>query len=367
MNRVNRILSIALVAQLAIAALVFVPRILPASAESAPLFGAIQAQDIQSLKIQNSEGKTVELAWQGETWIVPSAAGYPADVAKIDAFLGQLVGLTTNPLVTRTGDSHERLQVADDDFASRIDFTLADGSSHTLYIGSSASGGSHVRAGGRDEVYLARDLFSYEASAEVTGWIDAVYFAVAEDQMFGLTLQNANGTFEFEKPDPASAQWTLNGLAADEQFNPNNLTTLLTRLASLRMIEPLGKEDKPEYGLDDPGAVITIVADDGSGGRKTITLTIGAKQTPAEEGGQATYVMKSSESEYYVRANDFSVEDFVTRTREDFLQPPPTPTPTPEVSATPELTTTLVITGTPEITATPPVTPALTVTPQATP
>jgi hypothetical protein len=42
-----------------------------------------------------------------------------------------------------------------------------------------------------------------------------------------------------------------------------------------------------------------------------------------------SYVVSSSESPYYVRVADYTVENFVERVRDDFLELPPTPTPEP--------------------------------------
>jgi hypothetical protein len=154
----------------------------------------------------------------------------------------------------------------------------------------------------------------------------------------------------------------MKGLAAGEEFNANNLTTLLTRLSSLNMTRPLGKQAKPEYGLDKPSAVITVMAKDDADGDKTYTLRIGAKETPAVSNGQAAqnsaYVAISSESSYYAQIADYGVEDFVTRTRNDFLNLPPTPMATPglaptESALTPVGPVTPTLETTPTLTATP--------------
>jgi len=243
--------------------------------------------------------------------------------------------------------------VADDDFVRRLDFTLADSSSRTLFIGSTGAGGAaHVRAGGQAEVYQARDLYSYDAAANVVNWIDPVYFTVAQDKVVSLTLQNSSGAFEFEKD--SGGNWTMKGLKSGEEFNADNLTTLVGRLASLQMTKPLGKQAKPEYGLEQPGAVITVTVKDDAGASQTSTLRIGAK-----DAADNSYVVSSSGSSYIVRVAGFNVEDFVTRIRQDFLKQA-TPTPTP--AATLDVTPALEITPTPEITPTAQVTPTLPIT-----
>ncbi|HET7087489.1 MAG TPA: DUF4340 domain-containing protein [Anaerolineae bacterium] len=347
MNRINRILFGLLAAQIVLAVLVFLPRFVPTSAESAPLFGSLTPADVTAIRILDETGNRVDLVKRGDVWTVAETDDFPADPSRIDSFLTKVAGLKTNLLVTRTSASHKRLKVADDDFARRVDLTQADGSTATLFIGSASGGGTHVRAGGQDEAYLTPDLSSFDANTNVNGWIDTTYLSVPQDKVTSLKLENANGTLEFEKD--ASGNWTLKDLAAGEVFNPNNLTTLLTRLSSLAMIRPLGKADKPEYGLDKPAAVVTVTADDDSGGTKTTVLRVGAKDDESD-----SYVVISSESPYYVRMAGFSLEDFVTRTRQDFLQAQPTPEATvaPEITATPEVPPTLEIAPTVEATPT---------------
>lgn len=327
MNRLNRILSITLAVQVVIVAIVFLPRLFPLNAGSEPLFGAIKTEDITSLALQDNEGKKIELAKHGDAWVVPASDDFPADNGKVTGFLDKLMALRTNPLIARTDASYKRLQVGDDSFLRRVDFTLADGSAHTLFLGTT-SGGSNVRVGGQGEVYLASGLSSYDADTTFTTWITPTYLSIPQDQISALTIQNANGTIAFAKD--VSGTWAMQGLASGEVFAVNNLTTDLTRLASLSLSRPLGKQAKPEYGMDPPLATVSITAKDDAGSEKTYTLLIGAKDE-----SDNTYVIKSSESEYYVRAPFYTVDDFANRSRAAFLSPTPTPTSTPEATATP--------------------------------
>jgi len=61
---------------------------------------------------------------------------------------------------------------------------------------------------------------------------------------------------------------------------------------------------------------------DDEGKVESLTLRVGA-----QSGEDNSYVVISSESPYYARAAGYSVEDYLEKTREDFLEPPPTPTP----------------------------------------
>ncbi len=372
MNRRNRILAGALVIQLIIAVLVFLPAVAPSNVPSVPLFGDLKESDIVGVTVQDNSGNSIELANQNGAWVLPKSDNYPASADKIGTFLKKIVGFTTNPLVTRTSNSHARLQVADTTFVRKVDLKLADGTTRTLFVGSASSGSAtYVRLGGHDEVYLARSFNSYEAGADATTWIDPVYLSVPQDKIVTATLQNANGTFEFEKG--AATVWTLKGLSSSEKPNTEAMGTLLSRLNSIQMLKPLGKEAKPEYGIDKPGAVVTAVVSD-TGGLKTYTLRVGAKDA------SGNYTIISSESPYYVQVASFNVDQFVTETRNQFLAvptPAPTGAPTgiipPAIEATPIATATLPITSTiaptstEPLTTTPPLTATLPITTTATP
>jgi hypothetical protein len=348
MNRRNRILIGLLAVQVIVAAIVFVPRLLPSQSAAAPLLGTLQAADVAGLAIQEKSGTRVELTKKDGAWVLPAGDDYPASSEKIAAFIDQLIGLKTDPLVTRTAGSHQRLQVADADYVRKIDLTLADGGVTTLLLGSASGSATHIRLEGHDEVYLARGLTSYEAGTTAAAWIDPVYLSVPQDKILSATIENAQGKFEFTKD--AQDQWALKGLTAHQEFNPDSAVTLLARLSSLSMMKPLGKTAKPAYGLDKPGATVTVVVSD-TASTKVYTLKIGAKDA------DGNYPVISSDSTYYVSMAGFNVEPYITAKIDTFLATPtPTPVATPTLVPTEPLTSTVPITSTKPVTATTPIT-----------
>ena len=122
----------------------------------------------------------------------------------------------------------------------------------------------------------------------------------------------------------ANGEWTMVDLPEGETFDSAQLTSLLSRLTSLGMLEPLGTEEKTEYGLAQPQARIILTATDPTLGTQTYTIRIG-EQDPLK----TSYVIHATGEPYYVRVNNFTVEDFVTKQRQDFFSEPPTPTPEP--------------------------------------
>ncbi len=322
MSRTNQILAAVLAVQIVLVAVVFWPRPAASVADGESLFAGLEAEQITQLTISDATGKHVKFAKETGNWVLPEADDYPCQANKVPEFLEKIVALKTNRLVTQTSASHKRLKVADADFERRIELELADGTTHRLYLGSSPSyGATHVRAEGQNEVYLA-SLSASDAWVNASNWVDTLYFSVAQDQIVALTLENENGRFEFEKDDDGT--WTMKDLAADETLNENNVRSLASRPASVRMLRPLGKTEQDDYGLKEPNAVVTVETRDGEGNTKSYTIRVGAK---SEEDN--SYVVISSESPYYVRVSNYTVKDFVERTRDDFLELPPTPTPEP--------------------------------------
>jgi hypothetical protein len=73
--------------------------------------------------------------------------------------------------------------------------------------------------------------------------------------------------------------------------------------------------------MDAPSAVLVLRAQSPEGTATTYTLQVGSKST------DNSYVLKSSDSPYYVRVAEFTAQDWVEKDREGFLELPPTPAP----------------------------------------
>jgi hypothetical protein len=327
MNKQNQILLGLFAVQLVILAIVFWPS--PGSNEGQLLFEGLEADQIVSLTISDTGGNSIQITKSLDGWVMPEAGDYPVQDDKVATLLEKLVNVRADRLVTRTRDSHVRLEVADDDFQRLIEFEVEGGTRHTLRLGSSIRYQVlHVRADGQDEVYLALGLSVSDAGTDVASWVDSNYFSVTQSQIVAITLENKNGRFEFEKDEADT--WEMLNLPAGETLLENNVSSLATRVSLLRMVRPLGREEKPAYGFDDPTAKVTLVVRDDEGNEQTYIVRIGEKLE--EENG---FVVKSATSPYYVLMSEFTVEDLINRTMQDFIEVPPTPTPETEATPTP--------------------------------
>jgi hypothetical protein len=193
---------------------------------------------------------------------------------------------------------------------------MAGGGRSTLYLGSAPSyGATHFRLEGQNETYLTNEITSWEAYTSISSWIDTLYVDVSREDVIKLTLENAEGRLVFLKDTTGSL--TMSDLGEDEILAEQVLASFLGRATSVTMFRPLGKSPLPEYGLDRPGAVVTLQT-----GEKTMVVSVGTKD-PLDN----RFIVKSSESDYYVKVSEYSVSDFVEKSRGDFLEQPATPTP----------------------------------------
>jgi hypothetical protein len=328
MNRRNLILAGILILQLVVAAVVLWPRSTVSGGKGASLFPDVEAERIVRLAITGADGETIQLTKGPGGWVLADADDYPCQEDKVTPLLAKIADLKTDTLVTQTSGSHKRLMVAPDEFERQIDFEVDDGNQYRLYLGTSPSfAATHVRAGNQDEVYLTSDLSAQDAQTQATAWVDGVYFSVPQEEVVAFTLENSNGRFEFVKDGDA---WTLTDLTAGETLNTNIVESLINRATSVSLLHPLGQEEKSIYGLQEPKAVVTILTHSDEAGDRTFVLRVGARY--AED---KSYAVASSESAYYVRVTEFTVKDWVEKTRNDLLELPPTPTPETTPGAAP--------------------------------
>ena len=287
------------------------------------LFPGLKEVAVTGITITDSEGRSIRLARSPFGCVLPDADDYPCLNDKFPDFLNLVVPITTASLVADTKGSHARLKVADDDFERVIGMETVGGNRYKLYLGTSPRGRSgHVRADGRDQVYVATSLSAFDASAQAVAWVDPVYFSVPQDRVTTLALENGNGRLRLEKEE--SGDWTLVGDGIQGTLDQTKAQSLAARASSLRLLRPLGKEELDSYGLKEPIAVLTIGTKDGETNSDDYVLRIGA-----EFGGEKAFVVKSSKSDYYVLMPKSSLTDFIDQAKDDLFTLPPKDKPEP--------------------------------------
>ena len=315
MSRGNQVLTVLLIVQIVVGAVIFWPRT-PAAVAGELLFPGLETEQVTQVSIADPEQGELRLAKEGDGWVLPGAGGYPGKSGAVDALLEKLVALTGDRVITQTKASHKRLEVADDAYVRLVVLTLSDGTLRTLYVGSSPSYGVlHVRLKGQDEVYLVSGLSSSDVGAKASDWVDTAYVSLNQDQVYAVSVVNTNGRFIFTKN--AEANWTMAGLEEGETLQASAVSSLLSRVSSLRMLRPLGTEKLQSYGMSTPQATITLQLRDAEGQAQQHTIVVGS-QDPEDN----SYVCKYSGSDYYVRVAEYTVQEWVSKTREELLEQP---------------------------------------------
>jgi hypothetical protein len=315
MKRHQQILAGILVLQIVLGVITFWPRSGSAGATQ-PIFPDLKVEDIVTLTITDDQGAHIVLSKSGENWGLSEAGDYPANASTITPILEKFTQLDTANLVARTETSQKALQVADDNFVRRIDIGMKDGTTYTIYLGSSPRyTATHFRVAGQDETYLTAALSSWELSTAATSWVDTTYRTIDATTVTEITLQNANGTFKLVK---SGEEWTLADLAGDEIIAPGKTGDIVSKVTKVSLQRPLGLVEEASYGLTEPAATVTIMTADGG----VYTLRVGAKFDGTN------YAVKASESPYYVAVTEYNVKPLIENDRAAFLQEP-TPTPTP--------------------------------------
>lgn len=314
MKRYQQILVGILVVQIILGVITFWPRSGAAGATQ-PVFPDLDVADIATLTITDDQGtRTVLRRSGGENWGLSEAGDYPARASAITPILDKFTQLNTASLVARTAASHKALQVADDDFVRRIDIGMRDGTTHTLYLGSSPRyTATHFRVAGQAETYLTAALSTWELNAAATSWIDTAYRTIDVATVTEVTLQNANGTFRLVK---SGEEWALANLAEDEIIAPAKTADIVSKATRITLQRPLGLTEEASYGLAAPAATVTVKTEDGS----VYTLRVGAQIDGSN------YAVKASESPYYVAVTEFNVSALIENDRAAFMEEP-TPAP----------------------------------------
>lgn len=335
MNKTNKILAVALVAQVVLLVAVSFAKDDMKIAPLGRVFETLVADKVTRIEVTGNSGtkdepklKTVVLEKSGDKWGVAGAENYPADATKISEFLKNVEKLKTSGPVVSKEAYFKKLEVAEDEFQRKITLTQ-DGQPITFFLGSSPGPKRvHLRKDGSKDVVLTEGLTVWEVGHRAADWVDKAYFKVPESDVWALSVKNEKGTIQLEKSP--SGEWAMLGLKPDQKLKKSAVDDLVRKASSITLDEPLGKAMKAEYALDKPLATITLVA-----GTSTIagqpppsttthTVFIGAK-TPENQ-----YYVDSSTSDYVVTAASWAVESLTTKTASDLIDVPAPPAPAPK-------------------------------------
>ena len=328
LNRSNILLAVVLGVQIVLVAVSVVARTGTENRAVQPLLPGLDTVDVLELVIADDLGNSLRIARGDDGWVLPGAGNYPVKSDEVDDLLASILGLDTSRLVATNPANFARLEVADSGFQRKLSIGSA-GETKVLVLGGSAGADTvYARIEGENQVYLGAGLSAWQASPQVSGWIDTSYVSVPQEDVTRISVANANGLFEFERDGQT---WRYLGLPDGESFEDTKMPGVLRNAASIRMVEPLGLVLKDEYGMIDPTVTVEVeyrqiveveaesADDDVSDSEKN--ETDGSEEMPdyttesymlsfGTKRDDSNVVLKSSASEYYVTVGAYALDAF---------------------------------------------------------
>lgn len=292
-----RILALLALVQVALAAVLFFAgsgNNLANSTQRAQLFEFDNAS-VDKLVIR-SKDETVELV-KGDAgdaaWTTTD--DFPANQGKITGLLDKLKELKTSFPVATSKSAYERFKLADDDFERHITLEQDDKALGSLYLGSGAGARrTHARYGDDPAVYGV-NIGAYDTPAALDDWLDKSVLQLKADDLKTVAL----GEVEVEKVDGV---WKVNKLPQGKLLDQKAIEDGLSPLLSLRFDKLLGKEVKPDYGLNEPEFALKLTHKDGERAYQIGKLKDGDD-----------YVLKTSDRPEYFQLAAYAVKPLLEK------------------------------------------------------
>lgn len=125
---------------------------------------------------------------------------------------------------------------------------LTAGSDTKKFVVGSGSGTSiNVRFADANEVWQGRGITEYQVSNTARSYVETQYVKADTDKVNALVVTNEKGTLTFRKD---AGKWALEQLPAGAELDKSKVTGFISSVVRLNLDRPVGKDVKPEMGLD---------------------------------------------------------------------------------------------------------------------
>jgi hypothetical protein len=267
------------------------------------LFLEFSPEEVHSLEITDSEGKSVVMEKAPAGWIVPGHFSAPADADKIKELVEKLAGMKQGFVVATTSEAAGRFRVDPESFENHVVLRGAEKTLADFYVGTSpAFRQVHARRGESDNIVTV-PLSGFELESGADKWLDTSLATIPEEDLVGLAFEK----FQLKKTGDG---WQLEGLKEDEKINREKVEELVAKARTLTVQDVLdpaevsGLVDQPDFQFS--AAV--------KGGREVKYLFAKA------EGD--FYVLKLSDRDLYLKVHTLPVESLRKGSREELVLQP---------------------------------------------
>lgn len=263
----------------------------------------IAAAEINELILEDAEGQSLLLKKDKEQWQLPALDSFPADTVRVRELIERLAGLQRGWPEATTAEAATRFKVAADRFERKLTVRKEGDAPAVLYFGSSPGLRKiYFRVDGDSEIH-ALALGQHDLEARADAWIDTRVLHLKPEHVLRVDLPGVQLVRQGEGLQPAD-------LTANEEIVKDGRDALVKRLTTLAITSVLGKESKPEYGLDAPALRYTLELEGGG----TIEYIFGQPpKTEAKEPGEQaaepeSYVVKVSNRDQLFRVEGWQVD-----------------------------------------------------------
>ena len=262
MKTIITILAVVAVAQVALAVWVFSGKtsLNDQAADSSLL--AFEKTQVDQLVITDGD-EPVELSKKDGKWL--TAGDFPIEEGKVDTMLTKLSDLKFGLPVATSETALSRFKVAEKDFERHIQLKKSGDTVAEIYVGSGAGARkSHVRNGSQNAVYTAA-IGSYDIPASLDDWQDKGLLLLNTDdvkklELAGMTLEKVKAD---DSDDDKAMEWKATNLDAGKTLDQQALNDAVSPLVSMRFNKVLGKDSKPDYGLEKAELELKLTHDKG--------------------------------------------------------------------------------------------------------
>lgn len=330
MNRLNLVLTVLLVAQAGLLSWRNMRPDTDVRAEPQALLADLKAESVSRIVIEDSDDKELVLEKTAEGWVLPGIGGYPAAAKKVDEIVADLAGLKVRHAVAETQDHHHDMEVAESNFRKRVKVSAGD-QEDVLFLGTTGrAGGLHVRKGGQNAVFAARDLDDWRFSTRTDSWIDVVAWDLGADRVTSVRVEREGNSLDLRKEGTA---WLVSASgAAAAPVDPSKAEARARKAARLTFTDVAGKRQADGAALGTVLATVSItVAAEAEGGSPTVRTL----QVAAVDGDSTRFRGAIDGHPWVLSFSSWALEDLIDLDPSKLQPDPPAPEPAPSDPADP--------------------------------
>ncbi len=259
LTRFHKVLIALLVVQLGLAIVMLTRSDDSAAAKPEPVLAGFDVAKVTKLAVFTQDGTkpAIELAKQGDGWILTSSFGYPVPESKVSDLLASIVKMSAASPIATQASRHKQLRVDDGVFERKLVIS-AGGKDTTLFVGSQAGARRvAVRQGGDSRVFAVGGVHASSFGSEPRDWVDPSYVKVGKDDIAKVTIEREGTVIDLEREGDhwkASIGGAPIALAGGESLDTQAIGRIVDGVSSIDLASPAD----PNRDTAKPTATITI-------------------------------------------------------------------------------------------------------------